>query len=83
LVNTLQVLLQTRRLQVAKTLPETTELVHELEAFRTKPTKLAGEVDEMWRDGPHDDLVLAVALAAWMGERCMPEVGAATVMVRY
>jgi hypothetical protein len=81
LVGTLQVLLQTRRLHVAKTLPETTELVRELEAFRIKPTKLAGEVEEMWREGPHDDLVLAVALAAWVGERCLPEVGAAPVVV--
>jgi hypothetical protein len=81
LVGTLQVLLQTRRLHVARTLPETTELVRELEAFRTKPTKLAGDVEEMWREGPHDDLVLAVALAAWMGERCLPEVGAAPVVV--
>jgi hypothetical protein len=81
LVGTLQVLLQTRRLQVAKTLPETTELVRELEAFRTKPTKLTGEVEVMWREGPHNDLVLAVALAGWVGERCLPEVGAAPVVV--
>lgn len=55
-------LLQTRRLHVAKEMPETTELVHELEAYRLKPIKLAGESDEMWREGPRDDLVLAVAL---------------------
>jgi hypothetical protein len=24
-------------------------------------------------EGQHDDLVLAVALAAWMGEKCLPE----------
>jgi hypothetical protein len=25
-----------------------------------------------WRERPHDDLVLAVAAAAWWGERLMP-----------
>jgi hypothetical protein len=64
-----------------RALPETTEFVHVLEAFRTKPTNLAGEVEEMWREGPHDDLVLAVAVAAWMGERCPPEVGAVPVVM--
>ena len=24
---------------------------------------------EAWREGPHDDLVLAVALAAWVGQQ--------------
>jgi hypothetical protein len=72
LVGTLQVLLQTRRLQVANGLPETTELVRELESYRLKPLKLAGESDEMWREGPRDDLVLAVALAAWCGEKRLP-----------
>ena len=75
LVGTLQVLLQTRRLRVAKELPETVELVREMEEYRLKPLKLAGESDEMWREGPRDDLVLAVALAAWCGEKRLPEVG--------
>lgn len=74
LVGTLQVLLQTRRLQVAEELPEAAELVRELEAYRLKPLKLAGESDEMWREGPRDDLVLAVALAAWCGEKQLPVV---------
>jgi len=28
----------------------------------------------MWRENPHDDLVLAVALAAWYGENVKPPV---------
>jgi hypothetical protein len=27
---------------------------------------------EAWREGPHDDLVLAVALAAYFGEQGLP-----------
>jgi len=73
LVACLQVLLQTRRLKVAQALPEAATLVRELETFRVKVTEAANETFGAWREGQHDDLVLAVALAAWMGERCLPE----------
>jgi hypothetical protein len=73
LVGCLQVLLQTRRLRVAKALPEAATLVRELETFRVKITDAANETFGAWREGQHDDLVLAVALAAWMGERTLPE----------
>jgi hypothetical protein len=69
LVSVLQVLLQTRRLQVARSLPDAAALVKELEAFRVKVTVQANEVYESWRDRDHDDLVLAVAMACWVGER--------------
>jgi hypothetical protein len=72
LVGTLQLLLQTRRLQVARTLPEAGVLVKELENFRVKVTAARNETFESWREGQHDDLVLAVALAAWMGEQSLP-----------
>jgi hypothetical protein len=72
LVGTLQLLLQTRRLQVARTLPEAAVLVKELENFRVKVTTARSETFESWREGQHDDLVLAVALAAWMGEQALP-----------
>jgi hypothetical protein len=71
LVASLQVLLQTRRLKVAKTLPEAATLVRELETFRVKVTEAANETFGAWREGQHDDLVLAVALAAWVGEQCL------------
>ena len=73
LVGCLQVLLQTRRLKVAQSLPEAATLVRELETFRVKITEAAHETFGAWREGQHDDLVLAVALAAWVGERCLPE----------
>ncbi len=71
LIGTLQVLLQTRRLQVARTLPEAAVLVQELENFRTKVTTEKNETLESWREGQHDDLVLAVAMAAWLGEQAL------------
>jgi hypothetical protein len=73
LIAGLQVLLQTRRLKIAQALPEATTLVRELEMFRVKLTEAANETFGAWRDGQHDDLVLAVALAAWVGELCLPE----------
>ena len=67
LVSVLQVLLQQRRLKVAP-LPEREVLVKELLNFRVKVTVAAHETFEAWRERDHDDLVLAVALAAWLAE---------------
>ena len=69
LVSTLQLLLQSRRIKVAPNLPESGTLVRELVRFRTKATLSANDTLEVWRERPHDDLVLAVAIAAWQGER--------------
>jgi hypothetical protein len=69
LVGALQVLLQSRRLQVARDLPEAATLVKELQAFRVKITAAANEVLEALREKDHDDMVLAVALACWYAER--------------
>jgi hypothetical protein len=71
LVGCLQLLLQTRRLRIAQALPDVATLVRELETFRVKITEAANETFGAWRDGQHDDLVLAVGLAAWVGERCL------------
>ena len=68
-------LLQTRRLRIAKSLPNTAILVRELETFKVKITELANESFGAWREGQHDDLVLAVAMAAWAGERGLPHEG--------
>jgi len=46
-------------------------LVQELLNFKAKPPSASGDTYEAWREGPHDDLVLAVAIAAWVGERAM------------
>ena len=45
------------------------ELMQEMRAFRVKITRAANETFGARREGDHDDLVLAVALAAWWGER--------------
>jgi hypothetical protein len=68
IVSTLQVLLQSRRIKVAEALPEAALLVQELANFKAKVSLAADDGLESWREGPHDDLVLAVAIAAWQGE---------------
>ena len=67
LVSVLQVLFQQRRIKVAP-LPECETLVKELLSFKVKVTVADHETFEAWRERDHDDLVLAVALAAWLGE---------------
>jgi hypothetical protein len=69
LVSTLQVVLQGGRLKFAEGLPEVATLVRELLAFQVKITAAANATFGAWREGSHDDLVLAVALATWYGER--------------
>jgi hypothetical protein len=70
-VGTLQVLLQTRRLHIASGLADAPTLVRELETYRPK-VPFGRDDAAVWRDGAHDDLVLAAALAAWAGERALP-----------
>jgi hypothetical protein len=71
LVSALQVLLQNRRLQVAP-VPERAVLLQELLTFKVKITATANEVFESCRERDHDDFVIAVALAAWLGEQGRP-----------
>ena len=73
LVSALQVLLQSHRLQVASKLPMASVLLKELESFRVKITAAANETFESWRERDHDDMVLAVALAAWVGEHALKQ----------
>ncbi len=65
LVGVVQVLLQSKRLKIAENLPETPTLVSELQNFKVKITAAANDTYGEWREGKHDDLVLAVALACW------------------
>jgi hypothetical protein len=69
LVTGLQLLLQGHRLHIARSLSEAGTLVRELENFRVKITLAAHERFGAWREGQHDDLVLAAALAGWWAER--------------
>lgn len=68
LVSTLQVLLQSRRLQIAQQMSEAETLTRELLNFKVKLSQSAHESIGADRDRDHDDLVIAVALAAWQGE---------------
>lgn len=68
LVSNLQVLLQTRRLKMSESLPEVKTLVDELLNFRVKITAAGNDTYSAWRERDHDDLVLALAMAAWWSE---------------
>jgi hypothetical protein len=65
LVSTVAVLLQSSRLKIAASLPDAITLQHELENFQVKITGAGNDTYGAWREGAHDDLVLAVALACW------------------
>jgi hypothetical protein len=71
LVGVLQVLFQGKRLKVAPGLDMAATLADELQQFRMRTVPLTDDVVE-WRERPHDDLVFAVAVAAWQGERHSP-----------
>jgi hypothetical protein len=71
LAATLQVLLQSRRVRVAPALAESAMLARELAAFQVKVTEAAVKEMDVWREGAHDDLVLAATVAAWLGEHAM------------
>jgi hypothetical protein len=67
LVGAVQVPLQDRRLKIAESLPLAPVLAEELQLFRVKVTLSANETFEAWRERDHDDLVLALALALYVG----------------
>ena len=68
LVGVVQALLQTGRLKIAPDLPLTATLTAELMNFRATISAAGHDsygAGQDWRDGNHDDLVLALALAVW------------------
>ncbi len=69
LVSVAQVLLQSGRLKIAEALPDTAVLTRERLNFQVKINDLAHDSYGAWREGTHDDLVLAVALACWAAEQ--------------
>ncbi|WMT77458.1 hypothetical protein [Bradyrhizobium sp. Ash2021] len=68
LVSSLQALLHEGRLHIQKELTEAAELVRELQDFRVKYTE-AGHLTFSAREGKHDDLVLALAIAVWRARK--------------
>jgi hypothetical protein len=65
LVSVIQVGLQNKILKIASQLPDAETLIRELQNFTVKITDAANDTYGAWREGTHDDLVLAVALAVW------------------
>lgn len=68
LVSSLQALLHEGRLHIQKDLTEAAELVRELQDFRVKYTE-NGHLTFNAREGKHDDLVLALAIAVWRAQK--------------
>jgi hypothetical protein len=76
LVSQLLVARQTDALKWKKDLPLRDVFERELEAFKVKISLLtAHDSYGAWREGAHDDLVLAVALATWEATRVRPSTG--------
>jgi len=69
LVGAVQAVGGTGRLKYSPSLPFADILDREILSFRVKITDAAHASYGCWREGEHDDLVLAVALALWYGER--------------
>lgn len=61
----LQVLLQERKLQIAADLEHGPLLVKEMSEMQVRVTAAGREQYGTWREGQHDDLTFAVALACW------------------
>jgi len=70
LVSNLLVLSQSGRLKIAAGLAEAQTLADEFQNLRVKINIKSGHDSyEAWREGQHDDLVLAAALALWWAEK--------------
>jgi hypothetical protein len=74
LVAAVTALLDSGRLAIPPTIPEAKTLGAELLAFRVKVTAAGNEKMEAdWRSRAHDDLVLSLAMAAWLGEAALQQ----------
>jgi hypothetical protein len=66
-------LLESGRLDIPATLPGAKDLATELRNFRARVNNSGRESFEAdWRSRSHDDLVLALSIAAWLGEYRQP-----------
>ena len=72
LVSNLKMLYQSEKLKMASELDLTDTLVKELQAFRLRPSPVNPNDPEAWRERQHDDLIFAVAVAAWRGHTHVP-----------
>jgi hypothetical protein len=69
----LQVLLQRGVLRIAAGLEHGPDLVREMAAMQVKISLSGHEQYAVWREGTHDDLVFAVALACWNAQNAYPK----------
>jgi len=69
LVNVVLLALQAGTLTIPAELEHTATLARELSEMRRKVSASGHDSYGVWRDGEHDDLVLALALALWLAER--------------
>ena len=77
LVTAVQLLLQQNRLRIPRQLPHARILQSELMHFEYEISAsghirygAAGAADSLsWRERPHDDLVLSIAVACWYAEK--------------
>jgi hypothetical protein len=72
LITGLQVLLQRGALQIAAGMKHGPDLVAEMRAMRVRVGGGGREKYGAWREGTHDDLVLAVALGCWAARKVYP-----------
>jgi hypothetical protein len=68
----LQVLFEYGELKIARTLRHVEELKKEMADMRVRVTPAGNEQFGAWREGEHDDLVFAVALACWGAKKRYP-----------
>ena len=72
LIGALRVLYEAERLKTAKGLDLVPELLNEFRNFKMRPPRIDPNDPESWREGQSDDLIFAVALAAWRASRHVP-----------
>ena len=65
LITGLRVILEKRELGLPANLGATRMLTRELQDFQQRATRQGGVSLGAWREGQHDDLVIAAALACW------------------
>jgi len=68
LVGAVQIALQTAHLKISGVLPHARTLEKELKDFEVKITDSGHATFGAWREGAHDDLVLALAIATYLAK---------------
>jgi len=76
LVGALTVAFQGEKLKIAAALPDSKTLIQELLTFKVRiDPKTAHDSYDTWREGIHDDLVLATGIALWTAQKIVPTTG--------